>query len=329
MEPIHILGAGSIGLTFAANIRSAFPSYPLSLLLRDHHKHKIDDDDEVMVCLIKSGKPRMVPVPAQLISSQRKRPIKTLLLTTKAFAAANAVKSILPRFDEHSVSFIVLCNGAFAVKTELLKMSSEIPANIEFILATTTHGAYTENSSDDMYHVVHAGEGKTFIEEHASISQLFDQSWLNSKSISKEEMNVMLWQKLAANCAINPLTALLNCENGGLLDPTIVGNELPCIDAIVQEVSEVAKADTSSKVDSDSPLLTLLDYTSLKAFVDTVIKDTLYNKSSMLQDILKQQQTEVEYLNGYVSLRGREFGIDTPANDELCQRIEKLTKTFQ
>ena len=35
----------------------------------------------------------------------------------------------------------------------------------------------------------------------------------------------MNWKKLAANCAINPLTALRKCRNGELLTSTSMGNE--------------------------------------------------------------------------------------------------------
>ena len=42
-EPLHILGAGSIGLLWAASIRSHLPTYPVTLLLRPHHQRRIQD----------------------------------------------------------------------------------------------------------------------------------------------------------------------------------------------------------------------------------------------------------------------------------------------
>ena len=39
-ESIHVLGAGSIGILWAASIRSKFPAYPITLLLRDHDKNR-------------------------------------------------------------------------------------------------------------------------------------------------------------------------------------------------------------------------------------------------------------------------------------------------
>ena len=159
MEPMHIIGSGSIGLLFSASIRGAFPSYPVSLLLRDHHRSNINNDNEIMVCLMKQGRPRMIPVSAQLISDKRPRPIQNLIVTTKAYAATAAVSSVLDRLDTNGATIILLCNGAFSVRDEIRKMlKSNQNRNVELILATTTHGAYQEQSEDEMYHVVHAGD---------------------------------------------------------------------------------------------------------------------------------------------------------------------------
>ena len=323
MEPMHIIGGGSIGLLFSASIRGAFPSYPLSLLLRDHHKPKIDDN-EVMVCLVKGGRPRIVPVPAQIISENRPRPIQYLIVTTKAYAATAAVGSVLDRLDPNGASIILLCNGVFSVRDEIkdLLLSND-KENVELILATTTHGAYQKQTEDEVYHVVHAGEGSTFIENQQSISQLCDQSGLFSKSITTEEMTGMLWQKLAANCAINPLTALQGCENGQLLQQPSPEKGLPSTKAVIKEISVVA-----TKACRSEALQLSLTYNSLQSFVAQVIENTFRNRSSMLQDVTKQQRTEIQYLNGYVAQLGIDLGLDTPANMELCHRIVELEKEF-
>jgi len=314
MEPLHIIGGGSIGMLFAASIRASFPSFPLSLLLRDHHKPNIDDN-EIMICLMKHGKPRMIPVPAQLISDERPRPIRNLIVATKAYNASDAVRSISARLDDKGASIIILCNGAFAVRDELQAI---IPPTTTLRLATTTHGVYRESSYEgEMYHIVHAGEGSTFIEDEPAMSQLWDQSGLVSTSMSPDEMTGLLWQKLAVNCSINPLTALRNCENGQLLSENLAKDTLPTIDDIVREVSMVAM-----KVCPSQDLQSSLSYGALRFFVDQVCEDTFHNRSSMLQDVTKRQPTEIQYLNGYVSKLGKDLGIDTPANDELYRRIK-------
>jgi 2-dehydropantoate 2-reductase len=45
---------------------------------------------------------------------------------------------------------------------------------------------------------------------------------------------------------------------------------------------------------------------------------------STLQDVRKGRKTEVDYLNGYVSRRGREVGIATPVNDAIVATLKEV-----
>eukprot|EP00536_Pseudo-nitzschia_multiseries_P001257 jgi/Psemu1/180480/e_gw1.15.50.1 len=119
-------------------------------------------------------------------------------------------------------------------------------------------------------------------------------------------MNAVLWNKLAANCVINPLTSLFRCTNGELaMEPSFP--ELR--EQLLAEVARVAKA--------------------MRDFVTRTITATRDNKSSMYQDILRgnQTKTEIDHLNGYVVRKGRELGLDCPSNEDLCSRIAELTVT--
>lgn len=311
MEPIHVLGGGSMGLLFAASMRIAFPSFPVKLLLRPHHESRIHVDHRrrwIDVCLTHGGRPRMVPVPAETISTRNKvTSIRHLLLTTKAQDAVPALKGILDSIDETRI--IILCNGAMAVQEEIQEaLLAEGKESVSITLASTTHGAYREDSNDDLYHVTHAGIGKTFVEDDADLAQLWDQSGLFATTVASSEMKTILWQKLAANCTINPLTAILDCPNGQLPgEPLFQQMATP----ILQEIDAVASNER-------------LGFEKLKSSVDQVIAETLDNKSSMHQDIHHGRPTEIDYLNGYVVKKGNELGIDTPVNMEITERIKQL-----
>jgi len=266
----------------------------------------------------------MVHLPAEIIGADSRRNIRNLMLATKAPDAAMAVTSVVDRLDENA-RIIILCNGALAVHediNEVLKDASMSDNGVKIHLASTTHGAYRDSNDDDdeLYHVVHAGIGKTFIEDFSAMARLWDQSGLVATSISKEKMNVLLWHKLAANCVINPLTALLQCENGKLLEEGLYQN---MTDPILQELASVAQQ--SAERDGQQ-LDEQLSFPELQAFVLDVIADTAHNKSSMLQDVMRKRPTEIQYLNGYVVRKGLEFGLGTPANQEICDRVEDLTR---
>ena len=47
-------------------------------------------------------------------------------------------------------------------------------------------------------------------------------------------------------------------------------------------------------------------------------------KSSMWQDLNFGHQTEIDYLNGYISDLGKELGVKTPVNDRVTRKIKNL-----
>jgi ketopantoate reductase len=82
-------------------------------------------------------------------------------------------------------------------------------------LISTTHGAYREESDDEMYHLVHAGVGKDPCSRRQALGTAV-------RSIGPEPQNRRLiskpcfgsnWQPIVP---INPLTAMLRCSNGAL-----------------------------------------------------------------------------------------------------------------
>jgi 2-dehydropantoate 2-reductase len=200
----------------------------------------------------------------------------------------------------------------------------------ELILATTTHGAYREQSDGNDPHplvkdVTHAGFGKTFIEDSYAgkkIGNLWNAIGLNCSTISSPQMQELLWKKLAANCVINPLTAIFQCTNGELL----LNPSFPSIQhRILQEIAIVAaqmleRNDNHPEMNAtQAPSVDIL-----REFVDQVIQDTRANKSSMYQDILLNRRPEIDHLNGYIVKKGREVGLDCPMNQDICHSIMKL-----
>jgi 2-dehydropantoate 2-reductase len=353
MERMHVLGSGSIGLLFGSSIRMAFPSYPLTMLLRPHHQERLqynkllyhplnNSKPFIDVCIQRrSGRPRMVQLPAEIIASapsstthSNSKPIYNLLLATKAPDATRAVASIVDRLDANA-RIIILCNGALAVQ-EQLAAQLDLSDGIRIHLACTTHGAHREHFQDHklehdheqqehepeqhLYHVVHAGVGQTFIENHASLARLWDQSGLVAESIDSDKMTTLQWHKLAANCIINPLTALLQCKNGQLL-PQLLYQKMA--QPLLSEILQVAQQSCSTS----RKHATCISLDELESFVLNVITDTAQNKSSMLQDVIRQKPTEIEYLNGYIVRKGIQLGVDVTANQDIYSQIQQLTST--
>jgi 2-dehydropantoate 2-reductase len=266
-------------------------------------------------------KPRMAHVNVQYIGDANNNPIRNLVLSTKAYQAADAVQSIAPRLDrKNPLRIMVLSNGALDVRETLIDtLAQHNIVNPQLIMCTTTNGVYQEPPDEDMFHIVHVGLGRTFVGGMPDLAQLWDQSGLNAKAIEPSKMEVLLWQKLAANCVCNPLTALWEVPNGKLFDePTFASTR----DQVVREVSQVGQALHPELGEHLAP-------GGLDQFVDQVIEENLQNMSSMFHDVQNGRRTEVDNLNGYIARKGRELGIDTPANNELLLRIQEITASYR
>lgn len=118
-----------------------------------------------------------------------------------------------------------------------------------------------------------------------------------------------LWRKLAVNCAINPLSALVGCPNGGLLQ---VPERRETMIQAAREVTAVAAA-KGIDLGADPAELVL-----------AVAEKTAANRSSMLQDVSRGARTEIEALNGAVVREARALGVPVPVNESLWRRIVEL-----
>jgi 2-dehydropantoate 2-reductase len=117
----------------------------------------------------------------------------------------------------------------------------------------------------------------------------------------------LVWEKLVANCAINPLTALAGVPNGALLDDAGLRATLL---AAAAEVGAVAAARGIPLGDPGTIAL-------------RVAEATAANRSSMLQDLERGATSEIDALNGAVVALGGRLGVPTPVNLSLWRRVRE------
>lgn len=182
----------------------------------------------------------------------------------------------------------------------------------------TTHGAWQKSPQ----HTVHAGAGQSVIgrrlTDSASAPCLNIPAWLPALEHALPpltwEPDILLrrWQKLAINCAINPLATLSGQQNG------VLQNEYyaPAIAQICAEVCAVANVILGQGMLRPAVIIEQ---------VTEVIKATAANRCSMLQDSLAGRRTEIDYLNGYIATSGNHLGIPVPLNDYLYDAICRMS----
>lgn len=224
-----------------------------------------------------------------------------LLVTLKAWQVLPALNALQPILPEQ-LPILLLHNGMGTVQ-ELKHLSQPLLTGI------TTHAAKREGKK-----VIHVASGETIIGPAKSCRPVHTQlaSQLNAALPSvvwNHDMTFAHWQKLAVNCIINPLTAIHRCKNGELI------HDLPHITGLCEEVTAVMIA---QGLPISLPLL-------LK-HVMSVIHNTAGNTSSMLQDILANQPTEIDYITGYLLAKAREQKIAAPLNAQLYACIKQLSQ---
>lgn len=298
---IHILGAGSIGMFLAASLRLA--NYHPRLLLRGDTAPKLRT-----ICLQQQGaRPRLIDIPCQ--SVQSKIPlIETVLVSTKAFDAVEAIESIKHKI-QMDATIVILSNGALAIQEALRDIQT-------VSLGTITHGVYRDDNdgdTNDMCSIVHAGVGDIRLEGHlSSLASTLDQSGLNCQIEST--IRTTLWKKLAANCVINPLTSFYGCLNGEL-ETRVDGFVSKVLPEIVKEVYIVFCSD-------EHQVYSTQQLEEWERYVMTVVQNTAFNQSSMLQDVKKKRRTEIDFLNGFVVRKANGLGLPCTRNEELLNMIK-------
>lgn len=303
---IDIIGPGAIGRLVA-------------LALPDH-------------CVVRLRHPRWhQPEPAELSDDTgRSRNVTALpltdpasisaaIVTTKAAQAVPAVKAVLPAMASHS-ELLLLHNG-LGPQDDIARLL-EARSDIGLRVGVTAQGAVRVGpdplAAGWRLSLRHTGNGPTSLgpwTDQCTLTELgqtlldsdLRATWLNSSLAVRQQV----WTKLIVNCAINPLTAVLQVRNGELLSADAEAQWRP----VVAEATAVAQGEGLDLNPND-----MIDQTR------QVMRQTRHNESSMYQDVRNHRPTEVAFILDPVIRHADQHGIPVPALRELRRRLAKVTQ---
>ncbi|HET7291766.1 MAG TPA: ketopantoate reductase family protein, partial [Vicinamibacteria bacterium] len=173
------------------------------------------------------------------------------------------------------------------------------------LVGATTAGATLLGPGRVRGHVAETVVGETRDGRAGALAALLQGAGLPARLAP--DVDRLLWSKLAANCAINPLTALHGVSNGALLERPEWRSTMA---AAAAEVAAVAAA-RGLRIPEPAEL----------AF--DVARATAGNRSSMLQDVERGAATEIDALSGAVVREGRRLGVPTPVNAALLEAVRE------
>ena len=138
------------------------------------------------------------------------------------------------------------------------------------------------------------------------------------------------WSKLLINSAFSGMSTVLGCTFG---EAASNKSSRKIVQALIKECIDVCAAG-GIRIEpvQGKDIVKLLDYRNCikKSFsffiIPIAIRKHAKLKASMLQDIEKGKQTEVDSINGVVSAFGRKVNVPTPMNDKVVDIIHRIEK---
>ena len=288
---IIVLGAGAIGSLYGAKLAA---ENDVTLVARAAHTHAINAKG----LRIEGLESSVVHVPA-VTALKQIGPNALILVTTKVPHTAAALEP-LAQFVRADTTIVSLQNGLGSEEIVRNAMGSRGVV----IRAITQFGAIFESPGVIQF----MAHGYTLLEKHERSGQL--AAVLNAAGLDcriSADIARDIWHKLVINCVVNPITAILGCEVGGIANPQLD----PLKELVIAECVAVAASQGIT----------------LAGDFNREISDFFrpsHNIASMLQDLRRGRTTEIDYLNGTVAALGTTNGIRCPVNAALTAMIKAM-----
>ena len=288
---VGIIGAGSIGLLFAAYISRVF-----EVAIYTRTQEQAAEINKYGILLRKGTEERRALVKALPISEWQGTEELTIIAVKQY-----QLPAIIEKLNHLSVipeCLLFLQNGMGH-----LKLLKGIKANSLYV-GSVEHGALKENS----FTVSHNGEGATnvavFQGQTASLQYLAAALVLDFSIIFQKDFYDMLIKKLIVNAIINPLTAILHVKNGGLIENHFY---FQAVKNLFAEISFILNLEHPEEY--------------LQLVVD-ICKKTTNNRSSMLKDIEAYRLTEVDAILGFLLEEAKREDKKAPQIENLYYLIK-------
>ncbi len=226
---IGILGIGAIGQLLAQQLAAA--GLEPWLLPRANTPSLAEQGEKQVYTLELGDQSLQTSFLCLAQDSSKLKQLNLLLVTVKAYQVEAALEPLLPKLPP-DCRILLLHNGLGPHQSLAAELNGR-----PLSLGTTSQGALKLSSN----HIRQTGSGLTQIGDliGAPMPEAMKTALLNAIPGSQWSDTILeaLWQKLAVNAVINPLTAIHRVNNGALAAPEFEGT----ICAILDELLQVAK----------------------------------------------------------------------------------------
>lgn len=247
---------------------------------------------------------------------QNERDFDFILITTKAFATADAVNAIKPFVSE--ATYVISAQNGYG-NSQLVAdafgwhrtLTARVHTGVELrepgVIEVTVHG-------DD----IRLGHYHNELPMHLLESIALTMRESDVPIQATNEIEQILWAKILYNASLNPLGAMLGITYGELAENS---ETRAIMHNIIEEAFAVTQAHNIRQYWDNAD-----DYRHF--FYEKMITPTAAHFPSMLRDIERKRRTEVDVLNGAIVKLGKEKGIETPVNQTIMSLIHYRESKF-
>lgn len=297
MAELFIVGKGAVGLLLAEKLAS---THQVTLITRT-------PTEAVFFQTHLKRQQLAVKCVTWQVLAQQQQPVSLCIIPVKSYQLTDAFMSLKPHLTQNA-NVILSHNGIQA----LTPITETLDAQQGLFFLSTSMGGWKPDSTT----VEYTGPGKSLFGPCNPVAQQRAQrvfKHLVEPALQGAELaydiQLLRWQKLCVNLAINPLSALTGLKNGRL--------RAPCYASLV--LSVLNEACTIANL-IGVPLK--LNEELTRAY--QVMTLTADNFSSMAQDVSNHRRTEIDAMCGYVNELAIQLGITAPYNARLLKQVQSL-----
>lgn len=301
---IYIAGAGAMGCRFGVQLHRAGEDV---ILLDNWHEHivsiqenglKVNDEVE----------PVRIPI---MKPTEATKTADVIILFTKAMQLRTMFDDIQHVIGDETKVLCLLNGLGHAevirdyVKEENIVMGVTVwTAGLNGPGHVLMQGVGTINLQCIVPTNAQAGHVMTDVLNRAALCATYDDNVVEA-----------IWRKACVNGTMNSNCAILDCNIGELFASQ---DGQQAVDAIIKEFIAVANLENVP-----------LDYDDIRSYVYAIAEKATHHYPSMHQDLVQnRRKTEIDYLNGYIARKAKEYGIQTPYNDYITHLIHTKESTF-
>jgi len=286
---IAIFGPGAIGCLLGVKLAGAGEN----VVLVDYQAERAKRLRKSGITLIENGKETTAELDC---STAAPKDADLQIVAVKAYSTATLKLA-------ENVPTLSLQNGLGNVETLCSMVGSAM-----VIAGVTSEGANMVEEG----RVNHAGTGITKLGAWTSCPIEGAVATLRKAGFQVEQTESpgqTLWEKVAVNSGINPLTALLDVANGKLLE---IAEARQLMRDLVVEAAKVSATEGYR-----------FEY-SLVETAEEVCSATATNLSSMVQDVRANKRTEIDAISGEILRRAQVAALPCPRTRVIYQLLRGL-----